>query len=155
MQMTVDEILNMPVDQIERPKPIPQGTYLARVGKHVKGYTKPKDGRDPTPLYKFRIHLVKPTEDVDPEALEAFGGIETISQTEIDYDFYMTDRAAFMLKEFLVKACRLDGTGKSLAQLMPESNGVYVLASIKHSVSQKDNESIYANIDSFAAASES
>lgn len=86
-------ILDEAPDHVERPKPLPVGTYLCVVG--APRYD--KSSKKGTPFVEFMLRVVGADEDVDEEALEAAGGIEG---KQIKATYYTTEDAIFRLDEF-------------------------------------------------------
>lgn len=131
-------LLDKPSTEIERPKPLPQGTYTTV----VKGLPKfDKSSKKQTEFVEFTLQPLAVHEDVDPDDLEAMGGFvnKTIRAT-----YYITEDALWRLKEFLGHLGIEEGD-KSLRQMIEEAPGRQVLAFLKHEASN-DGESIYATV---------
>ncbi len=147
--MTVDfaVLMNKPVEDAERPKAAPAGTYLAGIISHEFG-TSTKKG---TPYCRFNFQLLAAQDDVDEEALDEAGGVEFLNKKRMRYEFYLTDDAMFRLREFLEEALELSCSGRNFDEVVPETANMQVLVNIVHTLSD-DGKDTYANIDTFAKA---
>jgi hypothetical protein len=141
-----EDILNRPSEDIKPPVTLPMGSYhTVVIGMPEQG----KSSKKKTDYLKFVHRVVAPLSDVDPEAIEAFQvDGETISGQEIDNTFYITDKSAFMLKEF-IENCGVDLTGKSLVEGIEEVPNREVVIHIKHETSE-DGKRTFARIGSTA-----
>jgi len=150
MADTFASILDKPSSEVERPKPLPQGTYVCV----VKGLPrKDKSTKKGTDYLEFTLQPLAIYEneagetDVDTEALEEMGGFE---KRTIRATYYLTEDALYRLKQFLID-CGIDPEGKTIAQMVDETPGCQVLASLVH-VASEDGQNIYANLKSTAPA---
>jgi hypothetical protein len=140
---TFEDILNRPADDIKPPPVLPVGTYhTVVVGLPERG----KSSLKQTDYFKFTHKIVAPLDDVDVEALaEIEGGI---IGKDIDNTFYITEKSAFMLKDFLVNL-GVEVEGKSLASCIDESPNREVLIHIKHEAAP-DGKRVFARVGSTA-----
>jgi hypothetical protein len=130
-------ILDKQASDIERPKPLPIGTYSCQ----VKGLPRfDKSSKKQTEFVEFTLSPFGVLDDVDPEALEEMGGFngKTIKAT-----FYITEDAAWRLKDFLV-ACGIDAEGKSLNEMINEAPGQSVNVYLVHEPAQDGSDAIFA-----------
>ena len=103
--------LNTKLADVEQPKQLPPGTYTVVVAKTP---TIDKRGKDPVyDLIEFELKVQSPGEDVDPELLQAFGGIK--QNTHVRYSFMFNsadenamDGAMFRLKKFISDSLRME-----------------------------------------------
>jgi len=133
------DILSKKVDQIEKPKPLPVGTYLCLIdgaGEYVKL------GANQTDAIKIKVKVLQAGEDVDDEALIEAGGV---SEKTLFVTLFLTEDAAWRSKKFLVETLGIDGDGKSLGELFTEIPGKTFRGVIGHRPS-KDGTEIYAEI---------
>ena len=86
--------------EVNRPKPLPVGTYTCVVGRWEKGESSKKK----TPFVKFPLRVIAALGDVDPQELEAMGGYEG---RNLSVTFYTTEDAIYRLDEFHVH-CGID-----------------------------------------------
>ncbi len=138
-----ESILDKPASEIERPKPLPQGTYVCT----VKGLPRfDKSSKKQTPFVEFTLQPIEAGEDVDEDDLKAIGGFKnkTIRAT-----YYETEDAIWRLKKF-IEDCGIEiDDGVSLRQLLEETPGKQVAAFIKHQASD-DGQAVYAQLASTA-----
>lgn len=98
----LSSILDEPTSLAERPRPLPQGTYIIAVQPDVQFGTSSQKGTEYV-QYKFQpLDVVRDENgktDVDEEELEEMGGIGNMRP--ITVNFYLTDLSKFRHKEFL------------------------------------------------------
>lgn len=144
------DILNRQATDIERPKPIPIGTYLWI----VKGQPRlDKSAKKQTPFAEYTLQAVQAQEDVDEEDLAAFlsrkdGSKKVLSDISTKATFYLTEDAAWRLNKFL-EDCGLDLEGSTLQALLPEAVNCQVLGVIRHQPSE-DGQSVFAQLGNTA-----
>lgn len=122
-------ILNTPAESVEKPKPLPPGTYLSI----IQGPHKQREVND-KPVIDIVYKTAQAQEDVDQAELAASGGVgRQISQT-----FFLTNNEGaentWPLLSFLENSLGIEKTGKSLAQMLAEIPGKQVLVTVKHNV---------------------
>lgn len=140
---TFTSILDRQSSEIERPKPIPVGTYTGIV-KGLPRYD--KSSKKQTEFVEFNIELQSAEDDVDAEALATLGGIAGKSTKDT---YYLTEDAAWRLKEFLDNlGIEDEGTLRSRIE---EAPGKQIKLFIKHEPSQ-DGQSVFARIGKTMAA---
>lgn len=147
---TFEELANTPSADIKPPPLLPPGTYLVGimgVPELVKSSEKQTDG------VAFKLKFFQARDDVDRDALTAALEDRTLTDVEMTDTFWVTDKSAFMLKQFLVDVVGIDDQGgrASLKQMWTESAGQQFLAHIRHRP-RKDGSGLYAEIDSRAKA---
>ena len=143
MSTNFTDILNKRADEIERPKPLPVGTYLGMVqGAPEFGNI----GKENTAVANFTIRLLQANDDVDREALANVGGLDGKT---VRHRFFLTDAAMYRLKEFLVNDLQIEEGTSTLGQLVSEAAGRQVYLTIKHRPSQ-DGSQIYHEVGSTA-----
>jgi hypothetical protein len=132
------EILNKPSTSIEKPKPVPVGTYLGLVTGQPR-FDKSKQKQ--TDFVEYTVKLLQPREDVNQDDLLAMGGLDgkTMRLT-----YYITDDATWRLKQFLVEHLGIEEGSKTLGQMIPEAMGKQVYVTVSHQASQ-DGTAVYAN----------
>jgi len=157
----ITDILDMPSSSIERPKPIPQGTYVSQV---MGQFREDKSTKKQTRYHEYTLKLVKPATngqdeplDVDMEDLaraltKASGEIAELSARTLRHTLYITPDALWRYKEFLDHLGipqEEDGEELTTLQRAGMAPGRFVLVHIKHAPSQ-DGLSVFANIDKTA-----
>ena len=136
-------ILDTPSQEIERPKPLPQGTYTCVVNGLPRMDKSAKKG---TEFVEFNLNILAAGEDVDEDALSEMGGIANKS-TRIT--FYLTENSVWRLKKFLAEDLQIEEDDVTLRQMIGMAPGRQVLAHIKHTPSD-DGTSVFANVASTA-----
>lgn len=137
-QASFSDILDTPATDVERPQPLPAGTYSAVVrGLPEHGQSSQKK----TPFVRFTLAITAAGEDVDAEELEAIGGIadKTIRST-----YYTTPDALFRLTDFL-EHCGIDMEGKTVRQAIEETPNCSVNLVVGHRASE-DGQQIFAEV---------
>lgn len=136
-------LLSKPASDIERPKPLPVGTYLGLVA----GAPEFKDiGKNKTPAAEFKIKVLAAQQDVDLEALTAAGGLDNKIMTA---RFFLTDDSMYRLKEFLTNALGIEEGRRTIGELLSEAPNKQVYITVSHRPSE-DGQQIYAEIKSYA-----
>jgi len=136
--MDFGNVTQQSMDDFERPKPLPPGLYSAAVA-NFDGGTATSEAK--TPYIQFMFNIIEPGPDVDSDALEAFGDVagRVISLKP----FYLTQKAAYRLKDFLGKVCGLEVEGRSFADAVPETVGVVVQLVVTQDPDKDDPEVVY------------
>lgn len=137
-------VLDMPASDIERPKPLPVGSYVCV----VQGQPRiDKSAKKQTEFVEYTLKLLEALDDVDTEALDNVGGIKD-KITKVT--FYLTENSVYRLKEFL-EHCGVDMEEEgSLRQYIAEAPGKQVVAHIIHEASQ-DGDAVYARVKNTTA----
>lgn len=140
------DILNRPSEEIKPPPVIPMGSYHTIVmGLPEQGQSSKKK----TDFLKFTHKIIAPLDDVDPDAIAEFQADgETLVGQEIENTFYITDKSANMLKEFILN-CGVDLTGKSMAEGLDEVPNAEVIVHMKHEASE-DGKRVFSKVGSTA-----
>lgn len=117
------DLLRKPMNEIERPKLLPAGTYYGIIKSHELG----KSTQKKTPFVRFHVALTGAGEDVDQELLE---GIE-LAKKILRRDFFLTEDALFRVKDFLA-SLGIEVEGRSLGECIPEAIGQSVMLTVRH-----------------------
>lgn len=138
-------ILGMKSSEAKAPPPMPVGTYVW-VTKGLPRFD--KSTKKGTPFAEFTVTCLGALDDVDQEALAASGGFKDKVKT---MTYYLTEKSAFMLRDFLVDDLGIDDDDgdAELEKLIDQSAGKQFLGHIKHEPSQ-DGKRVYDNIDATA-----
>jgi len=141
------DILDRPSNSIEKPKPLPVGTYLFMlVGAHKEGESNLKK----TPSIEFMCKILQAAEDVDQDALTAAltnantGEKKPLSEVVLKNTYYKTEAAAWRITEFLDHLGAGD-EAMSPRQRLSMTPGKQFLGEIVHEMST-DGKSIFAKI---------
>ena len=145
------DILNKRGDQIERPKPLPVGHYMAM----VKGLPEQATiGKSSTPALVFILTIMSPLEDVDQQSLMECGGAAGKTMRHTLYlqgkDENAQKAVEWRLRQFLEQlGCFSES--KTLAECIQESPGRALRIEVSHRPSD-DCQMIYTDIKSTSAA---
>ena len=143
------QLLAQKPDDTVMPAPLPQGTYSATIRGHETGVSSQKK----TPYVEFKFGGFQPQADVDQTDWQNWASVGGRQEkATMSTEFYLTENALFMLKNFLEEVCGISTQGRSYADCLAETPNISVLISVKHTISQKDNKTIYAEIQSIAKA---
>ena len=141
-------VLNMNVDDAEAPKPLPIGTYKARIGSYEFGESSMKK----TPLVRVFYVPVEPMSDVDEDELEAVQQTVEgdIAKKSLSNDFYLTPNAIFMLRRHMEDVLGMTTSGRTFNETIPEMVNQDCVLTVDHGTSQRTGN-VYAYISDFAA----
>jgi hypothetical protein len=145
MAVDFSKILQKQATTIEKPKPLPVGTYL------VNNPQLPKFaaiGKNETPCAEFSLTILAPQDDVDPEALAAYGDVRG---KNIRHRMFLTEGTEYRTKEELVNAFGVPEDGMTLGQMFNETINKQVYVTIKHRPSD-DGTEMYHEVEKLAAA---
>lgn len=141
-QPNFGSVLDKPASEIERPKPLPQGSYVTVISGLPRF---DKSSKKQTEFAEFTHKVLSAGEDVDQDDLKAHGDYQG---REIKNTFYLTEASAYRLKEFLINDLGIEEQ-ESLRPMLDEVAGRQCIVHIKHTASD-DGKSVYANIASTA-----
>lgn len=135
-------VLDADAATIERPKPLPVGSYTGII-VGMPRFDKSK--KKQTPFVEFTIKLTAALDDVDAAELEAIGGL---GDKTMKHTLYDTPDAGYRIKEFLCNdlGLELDDSG-TLRPLLDQVPNLPVGISVIHEPSQ-DGQSVFARIGS-------
>ena len=129
VKVDFNSILDTQADQIKAKPVMPTGSYLCRISKMepIKSAKKGTDG------IEFTLVPFEAKDDVDQELLTSAGGLKdrTFRTT-----FYVTADSASILKDFLVLKVGLEGTGRTIRQLLGESINQTIGVIITHGMTK-------------------
>lgn len=145
MAVDFSKILGKQAEAIEKPKPMPVGTYVA-VNQKLPEFQ--GIGKNETPGANFTLVILAPTEDVDLDQLKEYGDIKGKS---VRYTQWLSELSEHRSKEELKNAFDIDETGKTLGQMYNETINKQVLVTISHEPSQ-DGTEIYSRATAIAKA---
>jgi|SRR5215831_6855631 len=140
--LSFSSILDQQVEDAERPKPIPTGSYICLVAG-LPRYD--KSTQQQTEYAEFTLQPLEPYKDVDTEELEKMGGLENRT---LRYTLWLTEDSKYRLRKF-IEDCGITIKGKSFAEAIEELPGQQVIANVVHGAA-KDGSAFYANVKSTA-----
>ena len=141
-------IANKKVEDIERPPNLPIGTYLATVTK-IPAQGEVAGGKWET--LDFMLKIIKPMEDVDPNALKAYGDVtKRTMQRRFMFSTEEEDKfsaSEYQVKKFCFKHLMVDeSSDMSWTEMLHESVNHQCLVSVKWEPDKNDPEIIYDRI---------
>lgn len=138
-QRSFESILDTPVAAVERPKPLPAGTYDCIVrGMYEEGQSTQKK----TPFVRFTYAIQAAGDDVDADELAEMGGI---ADKSIKDTYYTTPDALFRLTTAL-ENMQIEGLeAKSIRQALAETPNCPIRIVVSHRASD-DGENIFAEV---------
>lgn len=147
--MDFNKIQNTKMADVERPPMIPPGTYVWAV-KEVPTMEDSGDGK--WKFVTFKMQAINPQDDVDQEALQKYGSLQTAVRT-IRFIFNNEEseesadnmRAAFNLKTFLERSLGMDPNA-TLKENMSSCVGAQCLGPIRWRTDKNDPDRTYDEI---------
>lgn len=131
------EILDTNMDNIERPKPLPPGSWFAIIKEHSFDKTPKQD----TPYVRFTFVNLQAGEGVSSEAVDE---IDDLAERNLRKDYYLTANARYRVKEMLA-SLGIQTEGRSLGACIADSTGAKVILDVTNTTS-KDGKEIYTNV---------
>ena len=143
---TLQDILDRPSSEVERPKPLPTGSYVAI----VRGLPRHDvSSRKQTPFVEFTLEIQSAGEDVDEDDLKEWmsrsdGTTRTLQTYITRVTFYKTEDALWRLVDFLDN-CGAGEDSETISQRIDGSPNCSVLIYIRHRASE-DGQTVFAEI---------
>ena len=140
---TFGSILDRAPSEIEKPKPLPQGSYVTLLVGQPRF---DKSTKKQTEYAEFTHKILSAGEDVDADALKTYlGDSKKLTDVLMKNTYYLTEGATWRLKDFL-EHCGIDMDAlDSLREGVEETPGKQVGIFINHEGSQ-DGTSVFARI---------
>jgi hypothetical protein len=145
-QQTFESILDTPADEVERPKPLPTGTYDVIVsGLPEHGQSSQKK----TPFVKFNYVLQAAGEDVDEDELVTLltkkdGTVEPLTTKSIKDTYYTTPDSLFRLTD-VIENMGIEQEGKTIRQCLDETPNASLRILVGHRASE-DGRQVFAEV---------
>jgi hypothetical protein len=142
-----ESILDTPVADVERPKPMPAGTYDCIVrGLYEQGESSKKK----TPFVKFTYAFQAALDDVDEDELREMltdkdGNVTPLTERTIKDTYYTTPDALFRLTDALEAMGIEDLENKTIRQSLSETPNCPIRVVIGHRASE-DGETVFAEV---------
>lgn len=144
MAVDFSKILSKQTSAIEKPKPLPIGTYICNNPQLPKFQG---IGKNETPAATFNFVVLAPGEDVDMEQLQAYGEWKGKS---LRFNMFLTENSEYRTMEELTTVFGIEQEGKNLGQMFNETINKQVLVSIRHRPSE-DGTEMFHEIEKIAA----
>lgn len=148
-QRSFESILDTPVADVERPAPMPAGTYDVIVrGQYEEGQSSQKK----TPFVRFTYVFQAAGEDVDEDQLREIltdkdGNARPLSEKIIKDTYYTTPEALFRLTKVLEDMGIEDLDNKTIRQALSETPNSTLRIKVGHR-SSEDGENVFAEVKS-------
>lgn len=145
-QQTFESILDTPADEVERPKPMPAGTYdIVVKGLYEEGVSSQKK----TPFVRFTYGFLSAGEDVDEDELTQLltdkeGNVHPITERTIKDTYYTTPDALFRLTDTL-ENMGIDMEGKTVRQALDDTPNSSLRIIVGHRASEGGDQ-IFAEV---------
>lgn len=144
---TFESILDTPADAVERPKPLPAGTYAVVVrGMPEHGVSSQKK----TPFVRFTYALIAAGDDVDPDELATLltdkdGTQQPIGSKTIKDTYYTTHDSLFRLTDALENMGLDTNSDKTIRQLLDDTPNAELNILVGHRASE-DGTQVFAEV---------
>ena len=147
---TFESILDTPAADVERPRPMPVGTYEGVVkGLYEEGVSSQKK----TPFVRFTYTFISAEGDVDEEELQQVltdkdGNLHPINEKTIKDTYYTTPDAMFRLTDTLECMSIFDpdaDDARSVRQMLADTPNASIRFSVSHRASE-DGQQIFAEV---------
>ena len=141
---TFGSILDRAPSEIEKPKPLPQGSYITSVVGQPRF---DKSTKKQTEYVEFTHKIKSASDDVNEDELATYlGGEKKLTDVVMKNTYYLTEGAVWRLKEFL-EHCGIDmDEAESLRAGIEQTPGAEVGIYVNHEPSQ-DGTSFFARIN--------
>lgn len=133
-------LLSKSADNVERPEPLPQGSYVTT----ITAYRTIESGQKKTPGVEFDLQIFAPGEDIN---MEEYAKVKNPQERVLKTQFWLTEDSMFRLKEFLEKA-GFETAGRTFADMLAEVAGHQIIAIVSHRIGQ-DGESVFPEAKRF------
>lgn len=144
MALDFSRYLDIPVEDIKKPKPLPAGTYFATIVKSENREVEFERGTK-TPVTTISFRLTSPDEDVDIDLLPEGNGVGRIVSK--DYRLNDPDKTGqWALRRLAEETCQIPGKGKHLTDLLAELPQQEVKIFNQPRPNKNDEDSPYPNI---------
>lgn len=131
-------LLDKQADQVEKPKPLPMGTFAWAILEHRFD----ESAKKKTPFIEFTVSPRAALDDVDEDLLAE---VTNWQDKKMRLTFYLTDDSLFRLKDFM-EHCGIDLTGRTIAEGIPETQGAMFNGYVQHEPMQNNPEEMFASI---------
>lgn len=145
-QTSFESILDTPATEVERPKPLPAGTYTVVV-KGLPEYG--ESSQKKTPFVRFTYSVVASGDDVDEDDLREWatmkdGTVRSLQSATLKDTYYTTPDALFRLTDTM-ENMGIDLEGKTTRQCIDETPNAQLDIFVGHRASE-DGQQIFAEV---------
>lgn len=143
------EALNRAAETIQRPKPLPIGTYIARVTKQPDPPTSQPTKAGNMEKLTIPLAIVSAVE-VDEELLAEFGNVERVPVRR-DFLFMEDDPASFDRSVYQFKLfcghCGIDTETGTMGEWMTQLAGAQMTVEITHRIDPQDDTNVFVTVN--------
>ena len=132
MSINVSDLLGKRSDEVEKPKPLPVGNYAFL----VKGHEIVESSQKKTPGVQFTVQPFEAKDDVDEDLLAE---VKEPFKKNLKMTIWITEDSLWRLKEF-IQVLGIEGEGRTLEELIPETTGQQFIAPIRHETMQNSDD---------------
>ena len=144
MSVDFNALLSTNLDEVEKPKPLPVGTYTYM----IEGWEQGESSLKGTPYVQFNCIPVSAGEDVSPSDLEGIN----LAKKKLRYTCYLTPDAMYRLKDFL-KIIGISTDGRRLKEALADTKGALFQGHTLQKPSTKEGSTdVFNEIDKAASA---
>lgn len=136
-------LLSKSSDEVEKPEPIPAGSY----DMIIVGFKSGESQQKKTPYVEIETKVIAPRDDVD---MESYAKVRNPQDRTFKTQFYITEDSLFRLKDFLIKA-GFETEGRTFLEMLNEIAGRTIIGIISHRLGN-DGESVYPEVKKFLKA---
>lgn len=137
MALDFSKLLSKPMDSVEKPKPLPAGTFLGVISKYEFGESKDKK----TPYVRFFLNLTGPGPDIEASSVE---GID-FSKKQLRRDYFLTDDAMYRLKD-LLQSVGIPTAGRTFDESIPDTLNCQVIIEVTQRNNPTDPTQIFNDV---------
>src|SRR5262245_34604349 len=139
--MSITDILERRSDTFEKLPPLPPGQYVTTVVAYEQDHVGPR--QTPAVIFTLRGFAPAPMSPIATGDLSKYGDL---SMREMRYTLYLTEAAAWRVRQFLDHLGIEEGD-RSLGERLSEAPNKPVIVTIKHDMGKGPNAgAIFANI---------
>lgn len=142
------EILSRPMNEVEEPKSIPEGTWELELVSAKSNPPTVRDGEEIAGFILVTHKPIAPRDDVSSAELDLAGGMEALSGERIFTRFYIRDRRDEWSVKRMLEAHGVDGADWDDA--FEQAKGRRVLAYVEHVLNKNNPEKPFVNAKLFA-----
>lgn len=148
--MAVDfrELLNVPVDEIERPKSVPRCHLLGRIPN--PGYEYGTTRGNGTPFVRIKLIDVAPGPDCTPDMIEGIN----LAEREFRVDMWATPKALNRLDRMLDAILGPNTNKRTCYERLPDINDMPVMFGVSPRTNEDGTDSGYNDVTTVAARPE-
>ena len=143
MAANFDSYLDVEIESIDAPKPIPEGHYFADIKSWKTTEVEYQKGTK-TPIVQLDFRITGPDDDVEMDLMPEGNGVGRI----VNRNYTLNDEnGPFMIRKLAEETCQLDTKGLKLKDVLPQLIGQPVKVHIKHRMGGPDGDQAFPQVD--------